>query len=88
MLRCTVSWKTTHRVVEVADCYIKASSSFICLGVMNKHGLQAVVETNEPILPIVLLRLLDWLSVDRMNMICSLSGDVPTGMIIGKINGH
>ena len=56
----------THWIVKVPDADIYASCSFVGLGVVYQHSLKPIVEADEPVLAVVLLRALDVLGKDRV----------------------
>ena len=48
----------------MADGDIQARCSLVGFGIMDQHSLQSIIETDQPVLAVVLLRLLYWLGID------------------------
>lgn len=65
-----------HGIVEMAYCNIHAGSGLVCLGVVNKHGLQTILQSDEPVIPVILLRLYDRFRESTIRRRSGISGDI------------
>jgi hypothetical protein len=48
----------------MADSNIQASGCLVRFGIMDQHSLQSIIKTDQPVLAVVLLRLLYWFGID------------------------
>jgi hypothetical protein len=54
----------THWVMQMANSHIQTRSSLVGLRIMHQHSLQAIIEPDQPILAVILLRLLYRFGID------------------------
>lgn len=48
----------------MADSNIQAGGRLVSFRIVHQHGLQSIVETDQPVLAVILLRLLYWFGKD------------------------
>jgi len=58
----------------MADSDIQAGSCLVSFHIVNQHSLQSIIKTNQPVLAVILLRLLYWFGIDPIGR--SLWGNI------------
>jgi hypothetical protein len=59
--------RVTHRIMQMTNSNVQTSSGLVSFCVMNQHRLQAILESDQLVLAVILLRPLDRFVIDPMS---------------------
>src|SRR6266702_470687 len=59
--------RVTHSIMQMTNSNVQASSGLVSFCIMNQHSLQAILESDQPVLAVVLLRFLYRFGIDPVS---------------------
>ena len=59
--------RVTHRVMQMTNSNVQTSSGLVSFCILNQHSLQAILQSNQPVLAVILLGLLYRSGIDPVS---------------------